>query len=80
MAVGTQPIPYRQACTVPLLLDLNSQPPSLFTVKGTKVTDGPSETGGSAQVVDILKSDRGGVFHKRRLGIESAERPADSDG
>lgn len=56
----------------------NWQPRSLFTGKRNKVTEGPSETGGLAQVVHIVKVDRGGVFHERLLEIESAERPADS--
>jgi hypothetical protein len=59
LAVGTQPIPYRQACIVPLLLELNRNPRSLFTGKGTKLLTGPRETGGPAQVVHIVKVDRG---------------------
>lgn len=80
LAVGTQPTPYGQAYIVSLLLDLNQQLRILFTGKGTKLLTDQVRLVGRAQVVHIVKVDRGGVLHQRLLGIESAERPADSDG
>src|SRR5580700_9169733 len=37
LTVGTQPNPVRQTCIVSPLLDLNRQPRSLFTRKGTNL-------------------------------------------